>query len=124
MAEDQARCGGCNCANQASSLPVSEAMDLAGLVEYADGSVVSRTIAETRTATVTLFAFSEGQGLSEHSAPFDAFVHVLDGEAELTIGGKPVKPTAGQIAVMPANIPHAVRAVKPFKMLLTMLRGE
>ena len=92
------------------------------LVDYSEGSVVSRTIAKTKTATVTLFSFDKGQALSEHSAPFDAMVQVLDGEAELVIGGESIITRAGETVIMPANIPHAVNAVKQFKMLLTMLR--
>jgi len=104
-------------------IPAAEALDLAGLAEYAEGSVVSRTIAQNDAGAVTLFAFDSGQGLSEHSAPFDAIVQVLDGEAELVIGGKPVRAAAGSLVVMPANVPHAVNAVRRFKMLLVMLRA-
>ena len=96
--------------------------DLAGLAEYAPGAVVSRTLAETGGGTLTLFAFAEGQGLSEHSAPFDAIVNVVDGEGTFTVGGAPHRVGAGQILRMPAHIPHSVRAHKPFKMLLIMLR--
>jgi len=103
-------------------LPPAEAMELASLVAYADGSIVSRTLAENSAGTLTLFAFDAGQGLSEHSAPFDAVVQVLDGQADLIIGGRNVSATAGQIVVMPADIPHAVKAPQRFKMLLTMLR--
>ena len=106
------------------NIPAAEALDLAGLVDYADGSIVSRTIAENDAGTLTLFAFDGGQGLSEHSAPFDAVVHVLDGDAELIIGGKPVCAAAGQLVVMPANVPHAVKAKQRFKMLLIMLRAK
>lgn len=95
---------------------------LENLVGYSEGAVVSRTIAKTKTATVTLFSFDQGQALSEHSAPFDAIVQVLEGEVELVIGGKPVIAKAGETVIMPADIPHAVYAVKQFKMLLTMLR--
>ena len=105
----------------ATTIPPSQALDLAGLVEYAEGAIVSRTVAENDAGTVTLFAFDAGQGLSEHSAPFDAFVLVLDGQAELTIGGAPLEAAAGQIVLMPANVPHAVRATERFKMLLVML---
>jgi quercetin dioxygenase-like cupin family protein len=98
-------------------------MDLAGLVQYADGAIVSRTLADSPGGTVTVFAFDSGQALSEHSAPFDAMVIVLDGRAELTIGGSAVAASAGQIVVMPANVPHAVRALGRFKMLLIMLRA-
>ena len=94
------------------------------IVAYADGSIVSRTAAENPAGTITFFAFDAGQGLSEHSAPFDAFVQILDGRAELTIGGKTITAGAGQFMIMPANVPHAVRALERFKMLLVMLRGE
>jgi quercetin dioxygenase-like cupin family protein len=104
-------------------LAAAKAWTLAELASYAPGSIVSRTIAENAAGTVTLFAFGAGQGLSEHSAPYDALVQILDGEAQLTIGGKTVLARAGQLVVMPANVPHAVQAVKKFKMLLTMLRA-
>lgn len=104
--------------------PTGEALDLTGLVEYAPGSVVSRTIAENGAGTLTLFAFDAGQGLSEHSAPFDAVVQVLDGEAELMIGGEIVRAVAGRLVIMPADVPHSVKARQRFKMLLTMLRAK
>ena len=104
-------------------LAAAKAWTLAELISYARGAVVSRTLAEEAAGTVTLFAFGAGQGLSEHSAPYDALVEVLDGEARLTIGGKPVLARAGQLVVMPANVPHAVHAVRKFKILLTMLRA-
>ena len=107
-----------------SSLPKAKALAAKGLVEYAEGAVVSRTIAKTDAGTVTLFAFDAGQDLSEHSAPFDALVHVLDGEAELIIGGEPVRAREGELVVMPANVPHAVKAPGRFKMLLVMLREK
>ena len=107
-----------------NDVAAGEALDLAGLVQYADGSIVSRTIADNDSGTLTLFAFDAGQGLSEHSAPFDALVNVLDGEAEVIIGGKSVNTQAGQLVIMPANVPHAVRANQRFKMLLIMLRAE
>lgn len=106
------------------ALPTARAIQVNGLVEYAKGAVVSRTIAKTRVGTMTLFAFDASQELSEHSAPYDAFVQVLDGEVELTIGGKRVKARAGDLVVMPADVPHAVKARKRFKMLLTMLRAR
>jgi len=93
------------------------------LVDYQPGAVVSRTVVKKPTGTVTLFAFDEGQTLSEHTSPFDAMVQVLDGEAELTIEGKPFRLVAGQALIMPADKPHAVAAVKRFKMLLTMIRS-
>ena len=103
-------------------LPESRAFDLAGLVAYQDGTVVSRTIAKSNGGTVTLFAFDRGQELSEHTTPFDALVHVLDGEVELTIGGQKVSARAGQIVRMPAHVPHAVHASDRFKMLLILVR--
>ncbi|MDK1030862.1 MAG: cupin domain-containing protein [Planctomycetia bacterium] len=108
----------------AGKLPAAEAADLLGLVQYAEAAVVSRTIVENNAGTLTLFAFDAGQGLSEHSAPFDAVVQILDGEAELTIGGAPVRAVAGQLVIMPANVPHSLKATKRFKMLLTMLREK
>jgi quercetin dioxygenase-like cupin family protein len=103
--------------------PVGEAFALAEQVKYGDGAVVSRTLIKRPTGTLTLFAFDAGQELSEHTAPFDAVVQVLDGEAELMIGGKQVVTKAGQTAIMPANLPHAVKAKTRFKMLLTMIRS-
>ena len=111
--------------NDTTSLKIftSVPVDLTSSIEYSSNSVVSRTLVDNKAGTITLFAFDEGQGLSEHSAPFDAVVQVLDGETTLTIGGNDVKVTSGQMVVMPANIPHAVSATKQFKMLLTMLRA-
>ncbi|MCD4767136.1 MAG: cupin domain-containing protein [Methanosarcinales archaeon] len=106
-----------------TSIPASKPIDLADSIEYSTDSVVSRTLIENKAGTITLFAFDAGQGLSEHSAPFDAVVQVLDGEAELTIGGEKVNAPSGQMVVMPANVPHAVHASQRFKMLLTMLRA-
>ena len=91
-------------------------------VEYSRGSVVSKTLVDKKTGTITLFAFDEGQELSEHTAPFDAVVQILDGEAELTIAGSPLKASEGQMVIMPANIPHSVSADEKFKMQLTMIR--
>jgi len=96
---------------------------LLDMVSYQDGAVVSRTLIDKKTGTVTLFAFGEGQGLSEHTAPFDALVQVLDGEAEITIAGKPYHLDAGEIIVMPAGVPHALKAARRFKMMLTMIRS-
>jgi quercetin dioxygenase-like cupin family protein len=98
-------------------------LDLAALVDYQPGAVVSRTLIKKPTGTVTLFAFDQGSELSEHTAPFDALVQVLDGEAEITLAGKPLLLTSGQMLVMPAGQPHAVRAKGRFKMLLTMIRS-
>lgn len=104
-------------------LPASEAIALAGLAIYQEGSVVSRTLVAKPTGTVTLFAFDAGQSLSEHTAPFDALVQIIEGEVEITIAGKPVHATAGEVVLMPANQPHALRALTPFKMLLIMIRS-
>jgi len=95
----------------------------ADLVDYRESSIVSRTILEKNTGTVTLFAFDKGQGLSEHTAPFDALVYLLDGEAEITISGQILRLKQGEMVIMPANQPHALRAVEKFKMLLTMIRS-
>lgn len=102
---------------------VAQAVNLAGLVEYQAGSVVSRTIIDKKAGTVTLFAFDENQSLSEHTAPYDALVFILDGEADILISGKPVRLKKGEITIMPANEPHALTAVTKFKMLLTMIRS-
>jgi len=96
---------------------------LVDMVDYQKDAVVSKTIVEKSTGTVTLFAFDAGQGLSEHTAPFDALVQVLDGEVEISISGKPFHLKQGGIIVMPAHEPHALRAVSKFKMLLTMIRS-
>ena len=102
---------------------VAEVNRLVDLVAYQRGSVVSRTIIDKKTGTVTLFSFDEGQGLSEHTAPFDALVYLLDGEAEVSISGKPLHLREGEMVIMPADQPHALKAVKRFKMLLTMIRS-
>jgi quercetin dioxygenase-like cupin family protein len=108
---------------RAGTLEPAEAFDLAALVAYAKDAIVSRTLAKNRAGTLTVFAFDRGQELSEHEAPFDAIVQGLDGEAVLIIDGRPVRVRAGEIAVMPANVPHALKATKRFKMLLTMLKA-
>lgn len=97
-------------------------MEVLGLINYQEGAVVSRTIADKPVGTVTVFAFDQGQGLSEHTAPYDAIVQVIDGEAEITIAGKIISAKAGELVIMPANQPHALKAVKKFKMILTMIR--
>lgn len=107
---------------ESGGLPAAQAVDLAAEVAYQPGSIVSRTLMKRNGGTVTLFAFDEGQALSEHAAPFDALVQVLDGEVELVIGGQSVPARAGQTVLMPADVPHAVNATRRFKMLLTMLR--
>ena len=105
------------------AIPPASACALAELVEYGDGAVVSRTLAKGPAGTLTVFAFDQGQELSEHATPFDAYALVLEGQATLTIDGQPVTASAGEIVLMPADIPHAVYADEPFKMLLTMFKG-
>ncbi len=102
---------------------LGQAGDLASLVAYQAGAVVSRTLVKKPTGTVTLFAFDAGQGLSEHTAPYDAMVLVLDGRAEVTLSGVPQRVERGAAVVMPANRPHAVHAPERFKMLLVMIRS-
>ena len=106
-----------------NELPTSESARVADLVNYQDGAVVSRTLLKRPTGTVTVFAFDAEQGLSEHTSPFDALVHVLEGQAEITIAGKPLSTSAGECVLLPANQPHAVKATTPFKMILTMIRS-
>lgn len=103
-------------------MPRAEVVRLIDLVNYQDGAVVSRTLVKGTTGTVTLFAFDQGQGLVEHTTPFDAMAQILEGEAEITISGKPMKTAAGEAVLMPANQPHALKALSRFKMLLTMIR--
>ena len=102
---------------------MGQAIGLIDLADYQEGSVVSRTIIDKKAGTVTFFAFDEGQGLSEHTAPFDAMVYLIEGEAEIVISGKSVHIKGGEMVIMPANRPHALRAVKSFKMILTMIRS-
>jgi quercetin dioxygenase-like cupin family protein len=102
--------------------PKSEVLHIADLATYQEGSVVSRLIAKDEVGNITLFAFDQGQELSEHTAPFDAVVHVLDGEVEVRISGNPYHLKSGDMIIMPANEPHALIAVTKFKMLLTMIR--
>ncbi len=101
----------------------AEVSILEDLIDYQEGSVVSRTLVDKETGTVTLFAFDENQGLSEHTAPYDAMVQVLDGEVKITISGKPVDLRKGEITIMPANQPHALAAKTRLKMLLTMIKS-
>jgi quercetin dioxygenase-like cupin family protein len=96
--------------------------ELTELVQVAPGAIVSRELARTSGGTVTLFAFDGGQGLSEHTAPFDALVQVVDGELELSIGGAEMRVASGQLVLMPADVPHALHASAPARMLLTMLK--
>ncbi len=99
-----------------------QAIQLKNLIDYQEGSVVSREIISKKTGTVTLFAFDKDQGLSEHTAPFDALVFCLDGEVEVTISGSPIRLKEGEMVIMPADQPHALKALKKFKMLLVMIR--
>jgi quercetin dioxygenase-like cupin family protein len=105
------------------NIPPSTAIPLSAAIQYQTGSVVSKEIVRKDTGTVTLFAFDRGQGLSEHTAPFDALVYILDGEAKITISGNPVQAKAGEMIIMPANEPHALSAQSQFKMLLVMIRS-
>jgi quercetin dioxygenase-like cupin family protein len=102
--------------------PAARALKLADMVDYQEGSIVSRAVIDKKTGTVTLFAFDEGQGLSEHTTPFEALVYIVDGEAEITISGKSLHLREGETIVMPAHEPHAVRTKGRLKMLLTMIR--
>ncbi|ALM74730.1 cupin domain-containing protein [Thermococcus barophilus] len=101
-----------------------EVKKLKDMVEYQEGAVVSRTIIDKKTGTVTVFAFDKDQGLSEHTAPFDALVYILEGKAEVVISGKSYYLEEGDMIVMPANEPHALKAVDKFKMLLVMIKEE
>lgn len=107
----------------AEPLAPAHALHLAEHVEYASGSIVSRALVQKPVGSITLFAFDAGQALNEHTAPYDAYAQVLDGEGEFVIGGQPVVVKAGETVIMPAEVPHAVKARAPFKMLLTMIRG-
>ena len=102
---------------------VGKVFNLSNLVEYQEGAVVSRTVVKQNTGTVTLFSFDQGQGLSEHTAPFDAMVCILDGEAEVIISGESNLVKAGEMIIMPAGKPHSLKATNRFKMLLIMIRS-
>jgi len=105
-----------------ATAPKSEVLHMADLASYQEGSVVSRQITKEEAGNITLFAFDEGQELSEHTAPYDALVHVLDGAVEVRISGQPFHLKSGDAIIMPANDPHALKAITQFKMLLTMIR--
>jgi quercetin dioxygenase-like cupin family protein len=96
---------------------------LVELIEYSKDSIVSKTLLDKSAGTITLFAFDQGQKLSEHTVPYDAVVQILDGKSRITIGGEQKEVSQGQIIIMPANVPHAVNAGERFKMLLTMIRA-
>ena len=106
---------------------VGKVLDMQGTVDYQEGAVVSKTLLDKKTdgkkvGTISLFAFDKGQGLSEHTAPFDAFVYVFDGESVVTIAGEPLNVKKGEVIIMPANKPHELKAVERFKMMLVMIR--
>src|SRR5580704_7160269 len=107
-----------------SDMPAAASVQPLGLVGYQQGAVVSRILLKRAGGTLTLFAFDEGQSLSEHTAPFDAVAHVLEGYADISISGTPLKVSAGEMVLLPANTPHAVHAPARFKMLLAMIRSE
>ena len=113
---------GQNRQNQIDKIPLGEVMKLIDMTKYQSGSVVSRTIIDKKTGTITMFAFDEGQGLSEHTAPFDALVYIIDGEAEIVISGKSLHLREGEMVIMPANKSHSLKAVEKFKMVLIMIR--
>jgi quercetin dioxygenase-like cupin family protein len=102
---------------------LAKVSSLADLVEYQEGSVVSRTLIDQKSGTVTLFGFDEGQGLSEHTVPFNAMVYVIDGKVQVTISGKLFELSTGDAIIMPANQPHALQAINRFKMMLVMIRA-
>lgn len=102
---------------------IGRAVEMNGLVAYASGSVVSRTLIDRKIGTITLFSFDAGQGLSEHTVPFDAFIQIFDGVADVTIDGTVQRVSSGEFIIMPANIPHSLKAVEKFKMMLVMLRA-
>jgi quercetin dioxygenase-like cupin family protein len=104
------------------NIETSTIMNFSELVEYSENGIISKRILEKKTGNVTLFSFDKEQKLSEHTAPFDALIQVLEGKAEIIIGGKPYTLNTGESIIMPANIPHAVNAVEKFKMLLTMIK--
>ena len=109
--------------SERKGLAAAQVAEAGELVGYQDGSVVSRELVRKGTGTVTAFAFDEGQGLSEHTTPFDALAHVLEGEAEIVIAGTPHRVPGGAMILMPGGQPHALRAVQRFKMILTMIRS-
>lgn len=104
------------------NIDFSKALDLAGLVDYQPGRVVSLTLVQNEALSMTLFAFAKGEGVSTHSAPGDAMVYIIDGQAEITIGGEKLAAAAGQTVVMPADIPHGLEATEDFKMLLILVK--
>ncbi len=106
-----------------SEIAAAQAFSLMDFVNYQEGSVVSRVVLKREKGNITVFAFDEGQGLSEHTSPFDALVQAIDGEGEITVAAQPTRLRAGEMLLLPANKPHAVKAITRFKMLLTMIRS-
>jgi len=104
-------------------IDLQKATKMTNIVDYQAGAVVSKTLIKKDTGTVTLFAFDEGQGLSEHTAPYDALVQIIDGKANIILDGKSNNTKAGEIIIMPANVPHALKAIEKFKMMLIMIRS-
>jgi quercetin dioxygenase-like cupin family protein len=107
-----------------NTISKGEKFAVAEAVSYAAQAVVSRAVLKKETGNITLFAFDKGEGLSEHTAPFDAMVHILDGQAEIIIGGEPHRLKAGEAIIMPANITHALKAIERFKMMLIMIKEK
>jgi len=112
------------CSAEKKSVKKGIVLPLKKLIGYAPGAIVSKTLLDNKAGTITLFAFARGQGLSEHSAPYDAVVQIIEGRAEIRVGGVPHELSEGEMIIMPANIPHAVQTLTKFKMLLTMIRGK
>lgn len=108
--------------NDKAVLPHTQAIALGGILQVVPGAVVSRTLLRRSAGNITLFSFDVGQGLSEHTAPFDAFIQVVEGAVRLVIGGQEVQASQGDVVVMPAGVPHSVEAIEPLKMLLVMIR--
>jgi quercetin dioxygenase-like cupin family protein len=102
----------------------SEVFNFSGSVDYAGGAIVSKTVLKKQSGNISLFAFAEGEALSEHTAPFDALIEVVDGKGEIVIGGKSFILKSGESIIMPANVPHSVKAVEKFKMVLTMIKSS
>ena len=123
MTAGEEKMGGASPRTTRTEIAAGEVTSLVGIVAYQPGAVVSRAIINRTAGTLTLFAFDEGQSLSEHTAPFDALAYVLEGKAEITIDGQPAQLSAGEAILMPANRPHAVQAISQFKMLLIMIRS-
>jgi quercetin dioxygenase-like cupin family protein len=107
-----------------NEFPKSEVFSFSGSVDYAEGAIVSKTVLKKQSGNISLFSFAVGEALSEHTAPFDALIQVVDGRGEIIIGGKSFFLESGQSIIMPANIPHAVKAVEKFKMVLTMIKSN